>query len=188
MRPAVQGYKDIGHISKKACWADDIPVRHIHWNGRSYQVYTLPTYSGAKFVTAITVIRASRRFLQVNTLPKRPFDGSGHRLMYLQGSITKIHNQNHKLKFQEGSTGQEFLDLLKLERNAVTCRATNSHNITDCIILRKAQAKLKNAIILFKRTFAANLDFRKDGPRAHSFISRLNNEKSSQHWEPITIN
>ncbi|GFY59731.1 hypothetical protein TNIN_304141 [Trichonephila inaurata madagascariensis] len=83
---------------------------------------------------------------------------------------------------------KEFLDLLNSERNAATCRATNSHNITDCIILRKAQAKLKNAIILFKRTFAANLDFRKDGPREHSFISRLNNEKSSQHWEPITIN
>ncbi|GFS97500.1 uncharacterized protein TNCV_4262781 [Trichonephila clavipes] len=28
----------------------------------------------------------------------------------------------------------------------------------------------------------------KDGPRAYSFISRLNSEKASQHWEPITIN
>ncbi|GFW34751.1 hypothetical protein TNCV_953791 [Trichonephila clavipes] len=87
---------------------------------------------------------------------------------------------------------KEFLDLLKSEKNAAKCRAKNSYNIADCIILRKAQAKLKNGIILSNRTtyrsFAANLDFRKYVRRAHSFISRLNNEKSSQHWEPITIN
>ncbi|GFU25888.1 hypothetical protein TNCV_5104121 [Trichonephila clavipes] len=63
----------------------------------------------------------------------------------------------------------EFLDLLKSERNAARCRAENSHNIADCILLRKAQSKQKRAIILFKRTtngsFISNLDFRKDGPR-----------------------
>ncbi|GFS53895.1 hypothetical protein TNIN_370941 [Trichonephila inaurata madagascariensis] len=86
----------------------------------------------------------------------------------------------------------EFLDLLKSERNAARCRAENSHNIADRILLRKTQAKLKRAIIISKRTtyrsFAANLDFRTDGPRAHRFVSHLNNENSSQHWEPITAN
>ncbi|GFV24800.1 hypothetical protein TNCV_882681 [Trichonephila clavipes] len=38
------------------------------------------------------------------------------------------------------------------------------------------------------RSFAANLDFRKDGPRVHRCVSRLNNKKSSQHREPITAN
>ncbi|GFQ88056.1 hypothetical protein TNCT_492331 [Trichonephila clavata] len=51
---------------------------------------------------------------------------------------------------------------------------------------------MKRAIILSKgsayRSFAANLDFRKDGPRAHRFVSRLNNEKPSHHWEPVTAN
>ncbi|GFS98442.1 hypothetical protein TNCV_3478371 [Trichonephila clavipes] len=134
-------------------------------------------------------------------------------------SITKVLNPNHKsslagISFQEGSIGQslcavkeriprekgkkhlpfskEFLDLLKSERNAVRCRAKNTYNIADCIILRKAQAQLKTSIILSKittyRSFAANLDFRQDGPRAYSFISHLNSEKASQHWEPIRIN
>ncbi|GFQ86007.1 hypothetical protein TNCT_9161 [Trichonephila clavata] len=84
----------------------------------------------------------------------------------------------------------ECLDLLKSERNAARCRAENSHNIANCILLRKAQAKLKRAIILSKtfRSFAANLDFRKYDPRANRFVSYLNNEKSSQHSEPIPAN
>lgn len=84
------------------------------------------------------------------------------------------------------------LDTLKAERNEARRVAENSHDIRDCILLRKAQAKLKHTIILSKRaayrSFAAKLDFRKDGPKAHKFISCLNNEKSSRHWEPITLN
>ncbi|GFW54209.1 glycerol-3-phosphate dehydrogenase, mitochondrial [Trichonephila clavipes] len=52
--------------------------------------------------------------------------------------------------------------------------------------------KLKRAIIVSRKTtfrsFAANLDFRKDGPKTHKFVSNLNNEKSCQHWKPITVN
>ncbi|GFY43389.1 hypothetical protein TNIN_481911 [Trichonephila inaurata madagascariensis] len=73
-----------------------------------------------------------------------------------------------------------------------TCRAENSHNIADRILLRKVQTELKRAIIFSKRTtcrsFATNLGFRKVGPRAQRFVSRLKNEKPSQHWEPITVN
>ncbi|GFV34894.1 hypothetical protein TNCV_1451961 [Trichonephila clavipes] len=58
----------------------------------------------------------------------------------------------------------KFLDLLKSERNATRCRAENSHENADCILLRKARVKLKRTIILSKRTtyrsFAVNLDFR----------------------------
>ncbi|GFY76227.1 hypothetical protein TNIN_19581 [Trichonephila inaurata madagascariensis] len=68
----------------------------------------------------------------------------------------------------------EFLDLVKSERNAERYRAENSNNIVNCVLLEKAQAKLKRAIIHSKRTtyisFAANLDFRKDGPFAHMFV------------------
>ncbi|GFY64892.1 hypothetical protein TNIN_250301 [Trichonephila inaurata madagascariensis] len=128
---------------------------YTKWRDPTRCIYT-PDVQWCNFVTAITVIRASRRFLQVKNEPQasedvkekrllftflyknpsRPtyfcltvkiiavtlilcinlansipqvnntslsaiFDGSGHRLMYLQGSITKIHNQNHELKFSK---------------------------------------------------------------------------------------
>ncbi|GFS65478.1 hypothetical protein TNCV_2468811 [Trichonephila clavipes] len=97
-------------------------------------------------------------------------------------SIIKVHNQNHGISLAGISrrldgTGilcsakesiprgqvkkhlpfwNEFLGLLKSERNAARCRAENSHNIADCILLRKAQAKLKHAIILSRRTTYSN--------------------------------
>lgn len=61
----------------------------------------------------------------------------------------------------------ESLDTLKAEGNTARFRAKNSHNITDCILLRQAQAKLRCAVILSKRSayrsFTAYLDFRRDG-------------------------
>ena len=84
------------------------------------------------------------------------------------------------------------LDRLKRDRNKLRLQAERSHSIADCTFLRKSQSKLKRAVTTAKRhayrSFVAKLDFRKDGPKAHKFISRLNNDASTRHWEPITAN
>ena len=81
---------------------------------------------------------------------------------------------------------------LKANRDKARRKAESTNLQCDSIDLRKKQAQLKRAIITEKREtyrhFVASLDFRRDGIKAHNFISSLNNEKKTHKWEPVQAN
>lgn len=78
---------------------------------------------------------------------------------------------------------------LKAARNRARCKAETSKSLQDCIELRKKQAILTQAIKSGKRdafrTFLENPDFRKDGVKAHRFVSTLNNDGNKRQQMPI---
>lgn len=84
------------------------------------------------------------------------------------------------------------LTALKESRNKARKKAETTQLLSDCIELRKKQAELRKSIIKEKRQtyrqFVANLDFRRDGIKAHNFLSSLNNDRKTHQWEPVKVN
>ncbi|GFR12480.1 hypothetical protein TNCT_374031 [Trichonephila clavata] len=82
----------------------------------------------------------------------------------------------------------ENLQKLNKDRDEARERARNTRLSKDCIALRKAQAILEKSIIEAKhstyKSFLEKLDFRRDGMKAHKFLSQLNNKKILRN-EPI---
>ncbi|GBO16322.1 hypothetical protein AVEN_116217-1 [Araneus ventricosus] len=86
---------------------------------------------------------------------------------------------------------EELADLKTIRDNA--CRqAELTGSVVDNVALRCAQAILKRAINHTKRdyfrNFAAKIDFRRDGIRAHRFLSTLKNESILAKNEILTSN
>lgn len=78
---------------------------------------------------------------------------------------------------------------LKTRGDNARIQAELTGNLADNFTLRCAQAILKSAIKHAKRdcfkNFAAKLDFRKDGIRAHRYLSALNNKHCSVKNESL---
>lgn len=78
---------------------------------------------------------------------------------------------------------------LKRKRNKARKTAENIKSIENCVKLRKAQAELQREIIQSKRqtykTFVSKLDYRRDGLKAHRYLSSLNNQQVTHPAEPI---
>jgi hypothetical protein len=59
------------------------------------------------------------------------------------------------------------------------------------VSLRREHAKLQQEIVLSKwrtyRNFLSKLDFRKDGVKAHRFVSSLNNDGGNKAMEPLIV-
>ncbi|XP_072375530.1 uncharacterized protein [Diabrotica undecimpunctata] len=81
------------------------------------------------------------------------------------------------------------LSKLKAARDKARGKAEKSRQINDYIELRKRQAVLTQAIKSGKReafkSFLAKLDFRKDGVKAHRFVTTLNNDGNKQQQMPM---
>lgn len=86
----------------------------------------------------------------------------------------------------------EELVNIKTIRDNARRQAELTGSVVDNIALRQAQAVLKKAIKPSKRDcfkeFAANIDFRRDGTRAHRFLSTLKNEPISNKNEVLISN
>ncbi|XP_014291682.1 uncharacterized protein [Halyomorpha halys] len=82
------------------------------------------------------------------------------------------------------------LEKLKKGKDEARCRAERTGLRSDMVVLRKTSAQLRHAVICSKRqtynNFLKEMDFRKDGKKAHAFISRINGEKIIE-YEPIKI-
>lgn len=81
------------------------------------------------------------------------------------------------------------LTQLKNERNAARRKAERTNSSRDLTVLRKKQEALHRNITASKtaayRSYVEQLDFRKDGIKAHKFISRLNNDQAPKGIAPI---
>lgn len=81
------------------------------------------------------------------------------------------------------------LSTLKKNRNESRRRAEKTKALHDIIALKKDQAKLQREIKQSKRSafkkYVSKLDFRKDGTKAHRFISRLDNNQNQAIQHPI---
>ncbi|XP_066903817.1 uncharacterized protein [Halyomorpha halys] len=77
------------------------------------------------------------------------------------------------------------LEKLKKGNGEARCRAERTGLRSDMVVLRKTSAQLRHAVICSKRqtynNFLKEMDFRKDGKKAHAFISRINVEKIIEH-------
>ncbi|KAI5720833.1 hypothetical protein M8J77_012264 [Diaphorina citri] len=75
------------------------------------------------------------------------------------------------------------LSVLKSERNAARKKAEKSNLLSDTVEWRKSAAILKKEINSSKRssfnTFVEKMDYRKDGPKAYSFISSIKKGQTS---------
>ena len=78
---------------------------------------------------------------------------------------------------------------MKKTRGKARRKAENTQQLTYCITLRKRQAELQHAVKHAKRTsfktFLTKLDFRKVGPKAHRYVSSLNNNKTRKEQQPL---
>jgi hypothetical protein len=81
------------------------------------------------------------------------------------------------------------LTVLKRNRNNARKIAERSGRHQYCINLKRKQAQLRQAIIQGKRTayrsFISRIDFRKDGIKAHRFVSNLNNQSKTTELKPV---
>ena len=68
-------------------------------------------------------------------------------------------------------------------------QAERTKELADLIALRKSQAQLVQEIKQSKRkafrNFLEAMDFRRDGPKAHRFISTLDNDSAPKEKEPF---
>ncbi|XP_066905174.1 uncharacterized protein [Halyomorpha halys] len=81
------------------------------------------------------------------------------------------------------------LEKLKKGKDDARCREKGTGVRSDMVVLGKTSAQLSHAIICYKKpysNFLKEMAFRKDGKKAHVFISRINGEKIIE-YEPIKI-
>lgn len=81
------------------------------------------------------------------------------------------------------------LERLKDQRNKARRKAERTKSLLDCVDLRRKQAILTRAIKTGKRdafrNFLEKLDFRRDGSKAHKFVTTLNNDSNKQQKLPF---